>query len=141
MWDIMLKSERQFETRMVVPLFPMFASGCSPHPGQPQNSTSFPPSHMSQESFAQLSASAVPPRNPLTAVWPGTEHISLDPHFLPGCTSVTCSGLAHWRLGRLCFKILPHYHGCAQEAGWSKLPSPSLEKGNHDLSIAPATFS
>lgn len=62
MWDIMLKSERQFETRMVVPLFPMFASGCSPHPGQAQNSTSFPPSHMSQESFAQLSASAVPPR-------------------------------------------------------------------------------
>lgn len=56
-------------------------------------------------------------------------------------SSVTCSGLGHWCLGRLCFKILPHYPGSAQEAGWSKLPSPSLEKGNHDLSIAPATFS
>lgn len=46
-----------------------------------------------------------------------------------------------WCLGQLCSKILPHFPGRAQEAGWSKLPSPSLEKGNYDLSTAPATFS
>ena len=61
-WDITLKSERQFESRMVVPLSPMLASGCSPHPGQAQKSTSFPPSHTSRESFTQPPASAVPPR-------------------------------------------------------------------------------
>ena len=94
MLDITLKSERQFETRMVGSLSPVFASGCSAHPGQAQNSTSSPPSRTSQESFAQLSASAVPPR----ALWQPcsrAERIPAEPHPLPGCASVTCSALGH----------------------------------------------
>lgn len=90
----MLTSKRQFETRMVVSLSPVFASGCSPHPGQAQNSTSSPPSRTSQESFAQLSASSVPPR----AVWQlcgRADRVPADPHPLPGCASVTCSALGH----------------------------------------------